>query len=233
MPCRMAGRAKSGSRSRYRADVDGEHLEFEASKIYVVNSGMMGTGLKITHTYAVDDGLLDCFAIDARSLDSITAAAARFLAVPALNEMKYLRQARAVTARGRAGPAGVDGRRVHRADAGQRRGPPVGPDRCRPLRRRSGSTRSTGRSTSCTRRSGSPTSGCSGMPGSPRSRPGSGWAARRPTSATYDALLADGITAVLDVRAERIADLAFYERARHRPPAAPRAGHRRPRARKS
>ncbi len=92
----MAGRAKSGSRSRFRADVDGVHLEFEASKIYVVNSGMMGTGLKITHTYAVDDGLLDCFAIDARSLDSITAAAARFLAVPALNEMKYLRPARAV-----------------------------------------------------------------------------------------------------------------------------------------
>ncbi len=92
----MAGRARSGTRCRYLADVDGEHFEFEASKIYIVNSGMMGTGLKITHTYAVDDGLLDCFAIDARSLDSVTAAAARFLTIPALNEMNYLRQAHAV-----------------------------------------------------------------------------------------------------------------------------------------
>ncbi len=93
----MAGQARTGSRCRYLADVDGVHLEFEASKVYLVNSGMMGTGLKITHTYAIDDGLLDCFAIDAHNLDSVTAAAARFLAVPALDEMKYLRQARAVT----------------------------------------------------------------------------------------------------------------------------------------
>ena len=93
----IAGQARSGSRCRYLADVDGVHLGFEASKVYLVNSGMMGTGLKITHTYAIDDGLLDCFAIDAHNLDSVTAAAARFLTVPALNEMKYLRQARAVT----------------------------------------------------------------------------------------------------------------------------------------
>ena len=93
----MAGRARSGGRCRYLADVDGARFEFEASKIYVVNSGMMGTGLKITHTYAIDDGLLDCFAIDARSLDSVTAAAARFLAVPALNETTHFRHARAVT----------------------------------------------------------------------------------------------------------------------------------------
>ena len=46
---------------RYRVGLDGEHVEFEASKVYVVNSGMMGTGLRITHSYAVDDGLLDCF----------------------------------------------------------------------------------------------------------------------------------------------------------------------------
>ena len=93
----MAGRATTGSRSHYHADVDGRSLEFEGSKIYVVNSGMMGTGLKITHTYAIDDGLLDCFVIDARSIDSVSAAAARFLAVPALNETHYFQQARAVS----------------------------------------------------------------------------------------------------------------------------------------
>jgi YegS/Rv2252/BmrU family lipid kinase len=87
----------TASGSQFVADVDGERLEFEASKVYVVNSGMMGTGLKITQTYSIEDGLLDCFAIDVHRIDSVTAAAARFLPVPALNHKNYIRQARAVT----------------------------------------------------------------------------------------------------------------------------------------
>ena len=30
-------------------------------RIYVVNSGMMGSGLRIIHWYSIDDGLFDCF----------------------------------------------------------------------------------------------------------------------------------------------------------------------------
>ena len=60
----MAGQAQGQQPIPLQVDVDGEALEFEASKIYVVNSGMMGTGLKITHTYSIDDGLLDCFVIE-------------------------------------------------------------------------------------------------------------------------------------------------------------------------
>ena len=63
----------------YRAEVDGEPSEFQASRVYVVNSGMMGTGLRITHGYAVDDGLLDAFAIDGHAHDTYPAAASRFL----------------------------------------------------------------------------------------------------------------------------------------------------------
>ncbi len=49
------------------------------------------------------------------------------------------------------------------------------------------------------------------MPGSPGSRRRL-WLGGAPTyRRDYDALLADGITAVLDVRAERTADLAFYD----------------------
>ena len=33
----------------YRVGLDDDTIEFEASKAYVVNSGMMGTGLRITH----------------------------------------------------------------------------------------------------------------------------------------------------------------------------------------
>jgi diacylglycerol kinase (ATP) len=93
----MAGRAKSDKHITYRADLDGETGEFTGTKVYLVNSGMMGTGLKITYAYAIDDGLLDCFVVDPHNLDSVTAAAARFLTVPAFNRMRYYRQASAVT----------------------------------------------------------------------------------------------------------------------------------------
>ncbi len=93
----MAGRSKNQRRHLYRADVDGEHLEFEATKVYLVNSGMMGTGLRITHTYAIDDGLLDCFGIDQQSHDTMVAAAARFLDVHTASASRYYRQARSVT----------------------------------------------------------------------------------------------------------------------------------------
>ncbi len=92
-----ASRAKNGKYFQYRADVDGELLEFGGTKIYVVNSGMMGTGLRITHAYAIDDGLLDCFVIDPHHRSTFTAAAERFLNVGGAKAMRYYRQARAVT----------------------------------------------------------------------------------------------------------------------------------------
>ena len=76
-----------------RAELDGEVIEFEASKVYVVNSGMMGSGLKITHTYSVDDGLLDCFLIDKHAYSTMLAAAARFLDLP-VGGSRYQRQVR-------------------------------------------------------------------------------------------------------------------------------------------
>ncbi len=78
----------------YRAEVDGEPSEFQASRVYVVNSGMMGTGLRITHGYAVDDGLLDAFAIDGHAHDTILAAASRFLDLHTASASRYVRQCR-------------------------------------------------------------------------------------------------------------------------------------------
>ncbi len=80
----------------YRAEVDGEAVEFEASKVYVVNSGMMGTGLQITHTYAVDDGLLDAFAIDSKTKATMVAAAERFLSLHTQTASRYMRQCKAI-----------------------------------------------------------------------------------------------------------------------------------------
>jgi diacylglycerol kinase (ATP) len=93
----MAGHSKSGRHFTYRADLDGETGEFGGTKIYVVNSGMMGTGLRITHAYAIDDGLLDCFVFDPHDRSKLVAATERFLNVGGAKAMRYYRQARAVT----------------------------------------------------------------------------------------------------------------------------------------
>ena len=89
-----AGHARGTTAAHYRAELDGESIEFDATKVYVVNSGMMGTGLRITHSYAVDDGLLDCFRIDQHDYATIAAAAIRFLDLPMANLTKFHRQCR-------------------------------------------------------------------------------------------------------------------------------------------
>ena len=68
--------------------------EFQASRVYVVNSGMMGTGLRITHGYSVEDGLLDAFAIDGHTRDTMVAAASRFLDLHTASASRYHRQCR-------------------------------------------------------------------------------------------------------------------------------------------
>ena len=53
--------------ARYHVVADGKEKDIEGSKAYVVNSGMMGTGLRVLHTYSIEDGLLDCFMLDERT----------------------------------------------------------------------------------------------------------------------------------------------------------------------
>ena len=77
--------------------VDGESSEFQAVKLYVVNSGMMGTGFSITHTYAIDDGMLDAFILDSANTETISAAASRFLSLDTEKARKYYRQCREIS----------------------------------------------------------------------------------------------------------------------------------------
>ena len=83
--------------ARYRVTADGREGEVHGSKAYVVNSGMMGTGLKVTHTYAIDDGLLDCFVLDNQDHETMVAAAARFLNVNVATAGKHFLQCRSIT----------------------------------------------------------------------------------------------------------------------------------------
>jgi YegS/Rv2252/BmrU family lipid kinase len=78
----------------YKVRLDDETAEVRGTKVYLVNSGMMGTGLRITHTYAIDDGLLDCFVIDNHNLDTIRSAVARLAGVDTAAARRHIRQAR-------------------------------------------------------------------------------------------------------------------------------------------
>ena len=88
----------SGPREfEYQVDIDGEVLEFLATKLYMVNSGMTGSGFKVTHGYAIDDGLLDCFVLDKANADTLFAAAARALNLNTAAARRFHRQARSVS----------------------------------------------------------------------------------------------------------------------------------------
>ena len=93
----MARQRKNALQVTYRITIDGETYEFQAVKLYVVNSGMMGTGLSITGKYAIDDGLLDAFVLDTVNTETISAAAARFLNLETEKSQKYYRQCREIT----------------------------------------------------------------------------------------------------------------------------------------
>jgi YegS/Rv2252/BmrU family lipid kinase len=93
----MHERSKTMKQAKYRATLDGDVVEFEAFKVYVINSGMMGTGYSITHTYAVDDGLLDAFMMNSEATETIDAAIDRFLDLSTKAAKKYYRQCREIT----------------------------------------------------------------------------------------------------------------------------------------
>ena len=93
----MHEQKKTTKQAKYQATVDGEKFEFEAIKVYVVNSGMMGTGFAITHTYAIDDGLLDAFVLNTEARETLSAAIDRFLDRDTPAAKKYYRQCRELT----------------------------------------------------------------------------------------------------------------------------------------
>jgi uncharacterized membrane protein len=64
----------------YRLTIDGVVHEIPAMRVYVVNSGQTKSGRSITGALsAPDDGLLEVFAINTHNLESLKAAAERFL----------------------------------------------------------------------------------------------------------------------------------------------------------
>lgn len=64
--------------ARFRVTIDGHVIKEQGVKLYVVNSGMMGKGVRIAHEFSVDDGYLDVFVLGRNAL-SIMAAETRIM----------------------------------------------------------------------------------------------------------------------------------------------------------
>ena len=129
----MAQHRGDSKHFRYAVEVDGEAAEVEGTKVYLINSGMMGTGLRITHTYSIEDGLLDCFVVDKGNLDTLVSATERFLALPAAGASQALPPGTGGEPGRGSRPAHLGGRRVHRPHAAQGRRPAGRPAHRRPL----------------------------------------------------------------------------------------------------
>lgn len=81
----------------YHLQVDGETIEARGTRIYVVNSGMSGSGLPALAGYAIDDGLLDCYLLDRDRLSTLTSAAERFLDLRTADAARTYRSCRTIT----------------------------------------------------------------------------------------------------------------------------------------
>ena len=90
-------RSKTVKEIDYQVTIDGTVETFKAIKVYVVNSGMMGTGFSVSRNYAIDDGLLDAFILDKGDLRTLKGASDRFFGLDTQANRDYYRQCREVT----------------------------------------------------------------------------------------------------------------------------------------
>jgi YegS/Rv2252/BmrU family lipid kinase len=94
----MKERRKHIKQAKYHVTLDGAPLEeFEAFKVYVINSGMMGSGYSINKLYSVEDGLLDAFMLNNEITETMRAAFHRFLNRHTDLAQKYYRQCREIS----------------------------------------------------------------------------------------------------------------------------------------
>jgi YegS/Rv2252/BmrU family lipid kinase len=91
-------RRKAQQQANYRITIDGQVLEMPANKVYVVNAAQTGTGIAVTGKVSrSDDGLLEVFVLDLKSLETISAAAGRMLNISSEIVQKFIWQGREIT----------------------------------------------------------------------------------------------------------------------------------------
>jgi diacylglycerol kinase (ATP) len=90
-------RRNARQQAYYRITIDGKVIEMPASKVYVVNAAQTGTGIAVTGKFShSDDGLLEVFILDLKSLETISAAAERMLNISAELAEKFIWQGKEI-----------------------------------------------------------------------------------------------------------------------------------------
>lgn len=82
----------------YRICIDGETIETQATKVYVVNAAQSGTGISVTGDISrSDDGLLEVFILDRHNLKTLVASAERMLSLHTEVAKKYFWRGKEIT----------------------------------------------------------------------------------------------------------------------------------------
>ncbi len=82
----------------YRISVDGEEITISANKCYVVNSGMMGSGLSVTGKQsAVDDGMVEVFVLNKNILQTLSSTMDRLMNLPTSAKDLYIWRGKEIT----------------------------------------------------------------------------------------------------------------------------------------
>lgn len=91
-------RGKKQKEFQYKIVIDGEEYNLPASKLYVVNAAKAGTGISVTGKISKpDDGLLEVFILDNKSLKSIVAAGERMINLDTKTAHRFIKQGKEIS----------------------------------------------------------------------------------------------------------------------------------------
>ncbi|MBE2224555.1 MAG: YegS/Rv2252/BmrU family lipid kinase [Anaerolineae bacterium] len=91
-------RDKKQKEFKYHVVIDGESFDFMASKVYVVNAAKAGTGISVTGKISKpDDGLLEIFLLDNKSMKSLIAAGERMVHLDTKTANRFIKQGKEIS----------------------------------------------------------------------------------------------------------------------------------------
>ena len=91
-------RDKKQKEFKYHVVIDGEAHDFMASKVYVVNAAKAGTGISVTGKISKpDDGLLEIFLLDNKSLKTLISAGERMVHLDTKTANRFIKQGKEIS----------------------------------------------------------------------------------------------------------------------------------------
>lgn len=91
-------RDKKPKEFQYHIEIDGETFDLPASKLYVVNAAKAGTGISVTGKMSKpDDGLLEVFILNNKSLKTLAAAGERVINLNTKTANSFIKQGKKIS----------------------------------------------------------------------------------------------------------------------------------------